>query len=59
MGSGFGGILYNLGSVWVNDNGNRNCPCLVFNDGKRKLNLYWNNVDSKWLGSWRFLAIRK
>jgi len=58
-GSGFGGILYNLGSSFVNDNGNRNYPYLNCNDGKRKLNLNWNDDDNQWNDNWRFLALRK
>ena len=59
MGSGLGGILYNLGSVWVNDNGNRNYPYLNSNDDKRKLNLNWNDDDNHWNETCRFLALRK
>ena len=59
MGSGIGGILYILGSSFVNDNGNRNYPYLNCNDGKRKLNLNWNDDDNQWNDNWRFLALRK
>lgn len=59
MGSGADGILYNLGSVWVNDNGNRNCPYLDSNDSKRKLNLNWNDDDNHWNETCRFLAVGK
>jgi len=58
-GSGMDGILYNLGSVWVNDNGNRNYPYLNCNDDQRKLNLNWNGDDNHWNDTCRFLALRK
>ena len=58
-GSGFGGILYNLGSSFVNDNGNCNYPYLNCNDSKRKFNLNWNDDDNQWNDNWRFLALRK
>lgn len=59
MGSGPGGILYNFGSSFINDNGNRNYPYLNCNDDKRKLNLTWNDDDNHWNDNWRFLALRK
>ena len=59
MGSGKDGILYNLGSSFVNDNGNRNFPYLNSNDSKRKLNLNWNDDDNHWNEACRFLAVRK
>src|SRR4030042_7130203 len=58
MGSGLGGILYNLGSSFVNDNGNRNHPYLNCNDDKRKLNLNWNDDDNHWNDNCRFVAVR-
>jgi hypothetical protein len=38
-------------------NGNRNCPMLYQNDGKRKLGLNW--VDFDFLSNARLLVVRK
>lgn len=55
MGGGTDGIVYEWGSVWMHD-GYRNVLCVNSDDGKRKLNVNWN--DNDWNGYWRFPARR-